>query len=730
MIASLRSLLSLQPAPSFTAYVDKSLSLLKKLSTHGSLMEGAVLHGHLIKMGLSSERYVTIKLLILYLKHRRLRESEHIREAFDGFDLVVHNCFINANMEWGDLNEARRLFDEMPERNEITWSTMISGLMRWGKVRESLWYFGKNPFPSVVSWTAGITGLVQNGLNFEALDLFRKLLRSCVKPNSMTFTSVFKACIEMGNFRLGMSVSGLAVKAGFQHSVSISNSLITLFLRMGKPSLAKDVFDRMKERDTVTWTAILDMYIDAGDLVGARSIFENMLTRNEVSWSVMISRYIQNGHHEEALMLFSRMVREGTKPSISCLSSVICALSDLKALHTGTNLHAHILKVGMETYVFIGSALIDLYCKCGNTREGQLVFDSIPSKNVVCWNSMISGYSLNGQMVEAEKMFQNAPARDNITWNGIISGYVEIGQFDEVFECVNEMLLSGEVLSKSTFSSLLCACSSTASLEKGRNFHAKAVKLAFMGDVYVGTGLTDMYAKCGDVISSRKVFDRMTDQNDFSWTVIIQGLAENGFAEEAIELFEEMETTSSATPNELMLLSVLFACSHSGMVDKGLTIFYSMETVYGIKPSGRHCTCVVDMLSRSGRLSEAEAFIDSMHVTPESNAWAALLSACTKLGNEKLAEKTAKKLLVLTERNSAAGHVLLSNMYASLGKWAEVLKMRKVMKEKGLKKTGGCSWVEVKSIVYSFYSEDGSNSQLPEISQVLELLRTEMLIVE
>lgn len=325
-------------------------------------------------------------------------------------------------------------------------------------------------------------------------------------------------------------------------------------------------------------------------------------------------------------------------------------------------------------------------------------------------------------------MFQNAPARDNITWNGMIAGYVEISQFDEVFEWVNRMLLSAEVLSKSTFSSILCACSSTASLEKGRNFHAKAIKLGFLGDVYVGTGLTDMYAKCGDMISARKVFDRMTNQNEFSWTVIIQGLAENGFVKESIELFEEMEKTS-ITPNELMLLSVLFACSHSGLVDKGLMIFNSMETRYGVKPTGRHYTCVVDMLSRSGRLSEAEAFIESMHVPPESNACAALLSACTKFGNEILGERTAKKLLVLTEKNSAAGHVLLSNMYASLGKWSEVMNMRKVMREKGIKKSGGCSWVEVKSKVHSFYSEDGSHSQLPEIYEVLELLKTEMVIV-
>ncbi|OWM70641.1 pentatricopeptide repeat-containing protein At1g31430-like isoform X2 [Punica granatum] len=694
MAVSLRSLLSLNPPASLTAYVDKSLSLLRTLSTEGSLTEGTVLHGHLIKKGLSSERFIAVKLLILYLNHRRSREADQIRKGFDGFDLVVQNCLINANFKWGELDEARCLFDEMPERNEVSWTAMISGLMSWGRVRESIWYFERNPFHNVVSWTAGITGMVQNGLNLEALHLFRGLLQSRVRPNSVTFTSTFRACVETGNFRLGMSVLGLVVKAGFEHSVSVSNSLITLFLRMGEADLAKQVFDLMEERDTVTWTAILDMYVESGDLARARRIFDEMPKRNEVSWSAMIARYVQNGLPEEALRLFSRMIQEGIKPSISCFSSIICALSDLKDLRAGTNFHAHVQKIGVEPYVFISTALIDLYCKCGNTGAARLVFDSIPSKNVVCWNSMISGYSLNGQMEEAEKMLQNAPVRNNVTWNGIIAGYVEIGQFDEVFEVVNRMLLSGEVLSKFTFSSVLCACSSTASLEKGKNFHAKAIKLGFLEDVYVGTGLTDMYAKCGDMMSSRKVFDRIPDQNEFSWTVIIQGLAENGFAKESIELFEEMEKTSSITPNELMLLSVLFACSHSGLVDTGLSIFNSMETRYGVKPCARHYTCVVDMLSRSGRLSEAEAFIDSMKVLPEGNAWAALLSACTKFGDEKLAKRTARKLSVIAEKNSAAGHVLLSNMYASLGKWAEVMNVRRLMREKGLKKSGGCSWIE------------------------------------
>ncbi|RVW46588.1 Pentatricopeptide repeat-containing protein [Vitis vinifera] len=426
---------------------------LEKFSNQGLITQGNVLHAHLIKTGFFITKIYAIKLLIL------------------------------AYVQWGNLVQARLLFDEMPERNEVSWSALISGLMKYGRVEESMWYFERNPFQNVVSWTAAISGFVRNGLNFEALKLFFRLLESGVRPNDVTFTSVVRACGELGDFGLGMSILGLVVKAGFEHYLSVSNSLITLSLRMGEIDLARRVFDRMEKRDVVSWTAILDAYS-------------------------------QSGYAEEALKLFSKMVQEGFKPNISCFACTLSALASLRALS------------------------------------------------------------------------------------------------------------AGQTPNKSTFSSVLCACASIASLDKGMNVHV-----------------------------SKQVFERMPEKNEISWTVMIQGLAESGFAVESLILFEEMERTSEVAPNELMLLSVLFACSHCGLVDKGLWYFNSMEKVYGIKPK-------------------------------------ALLSGCKKYKDEKIAERTAKKLWQLAENNSA-GYVLLSNIYASAGRWIDVSNIRKLMREKGLKKSGG-----------------------------------------
>ncbi|XP_008230940.1 PREDICTED: pentatricopeptide repeat-containing protein At2g13600-like [Prunus mume] len=723
-----KTLFAASPSKDFKTYVQKCGSLLKNLTENRLINEGMVLHNRLIKMGLSSERYIAIRLLIMYLDSRKSAQVSEIVKGFDGFDPTVHNCLINANIQWGNLDQARRLFDEMPERDAVSWTALISGLMRYGRVDESMWYFERNPFHNVVSWTAATNGLVQNGLNAEALKLFLKLLDSGVRPNDVTFTSVLRACAGFGEIGLGMSVLGLIVKTGFEHNISVSNSLITLCLKMGEKALARRIFDQMEKKDVVSWTAILDMYVGMGDLREARRIFDEMPERNEVSWSAMIARYSQSGHPEEALKLFLQMSRNGFVPNRSCLAIILSALATLEDLRVGMNIHAHVVKIGYEKDVFISSSLVDLYCKCGKTKEGRLAFDSMLEKSVVSWNSMVGGYCLNGQMEEAKVLFDSIPAPNNVSWNTMVGGYLENKEFDKVFEVFNEMLLCGETPNTSTFSSVLSGCGSIASLEKGKNLHGKAIKHGTQYDVFVGTALVDMYAKSGDIESSKKVFDRMPEKNEVSWTVMIQGLAENGFAEESLLLFEEMNRTSIVAPNELMLLSVLFACSHTGLVDDGLQYFNSMEAVYGTKPKGKHYTCVVDILSRSGRLVEAEELLKSMPFEPETNAWSALLSGCTKHKNEDIAERTAKKLWELVIKNSAE-YVMLSNIYASAGRWVDVLNIRRLMKDRGLKKSGGCSWVEVKNEVHCFYSEDTSHCQLAEIYDLLELVRFEMLAI-
>ncbi|KAI3665971.1 hypothetical protein L6452_44607 [Arctium lappa] len=715
------------PVKSFVGFIEASVSILKFCTKQRLISEGGVLHAHFYKLGIASNRHVSVKLLIMYLDFRKSAEVDQLLKDYDGFDMIVHNCLISANVNWGNVDEARKVFDEMPERNEVSWTALISGYLKCGKVDESMWLFRRNPFQNVISWTAAICGLLSNGMHSKSMELFLEMLRSGVTPNVVTFVSIVRACAEMGDFELGIAVFGLAVKVGFADDVSVCNSLITFGLRLRRMEMAAEVFEGMGRRDVISWTAILGMYDEMGDLREARKVFDEMPERNEVSWSAMISRYSQQGYAEEAFELFRQMLENGINPNSSCLSSTINGLANIKALKPGKNVHAHVVKIGMANNVFVSSSLIDLYGSCGKTTDGRLVFDTVHDKNVVLWNTMISAYSLDGQLEEAKKLFDQIPVKSIGSWNSMVSGYSRNEQHDKVFEVFNDMILSGQNPDISTFSTVLCACANLASLAKGKDLHGKTFKLGFQHDVFVGTALVDMYAKSGDIENAKKVFNKMPEKNEVSWTAMIQGLAENGFAKQSLELFEVMESTTLIKPNELILLAILFACSHCGLVDKGLDYFNSMEVSYNVKPNERHYTCVVDLLSRSGRVCEAEALMMSMPCEPEVNAWAALLSGCKTYGEEEVAERTAGKIREVAEKKSG-GYVLLSNVYAAAGKWPEVVKTRKLMKERGLKKSGGCSWIEVKNELNLFYSQDGSHMESNEIYGVLELLNSNMVI--
>nr|XP_043639648.1 pentatricopeptide repeat-containing protein At2g13600-like [Erigeron canadensis] len=707
--------------------IDSGVSILKHCTKQRLITQGQIHHAHFYKLGISSHKHIYVKLLIMYLDFRRSKEVDQLLKDLNGFDMIVYNCLISANVDWANIDNARKLFDEMPERNEVSWTALISGYLKYGRVDESMVLFRLNPFQNVYSWTAAISGLLSNGMHLRSMGLFLEMLRDGVMPNNVTFVSIVRACAETSDFALGVSVLGLIVKLGFEDDVAVCNSLITFSLRLGETEMARRIFEWMGTRDVISWTAILDMYVEMGDLQEARRVFDLMPEKNEVSWSAMISRYSQKGYSEEAIKLFRQMVENGISPNSSCLSSAINALGNLKALQSGKNIHAHVTKTGRSNDVFVSSSLIDLYGMCGNSKDGRVVFDTVQNKNVVCWNTMICAYSSNGQLEEAKKLFDHIPIRSIGSWNSMVSGYLGNEQYDKVFEIFNDMLLSGQTQDISTFSSVLCACANLTSLEKGKNLHGKTLKLGFQHDVFVGTALVDMYAKSGDIENSKQVFIKMQEKNEVTWTAMIKGLAENGFAKDSLELFQEMEKTTCIKPNELIFLAILFACSHCGLVNKGLHYFNSMETLYKIKPNKRHYTCVVDMLSRAGRVNDAEKLIMSMPCEPEVSAWAALLSGCKTYGEDEIAERTAAKIQKLAEKTSG-GYVLLSNVYASARKWPEVEKTRKLMNEIGLKKNGGCSWIEIRNEFNLFYSQDETHTAFNDIYGVLKLLKSNMLV--
>lgn len=444
-------------------------------------------------------------------RDRLFQESVAKRDSV--FIPFSHNFMISQLVRSGDIEGACKVFDEMPEKSPISWTAMVDGLMKCGRVREAMRLYRTCPFRTVCSSTAIISGFVSNELYKEALVFFCELVASALLPNNVTFTCVIKACTESGRFDFAQSILGLVVKTNFENNVSVCNSLITLFLKMGDFSLAKRVFDEMPERDVISWTAALDVYTRMGLLENARELFEQMPERNEVSWSTMIARYDQSGNPVEALRLFKTMLLNEFMPNLSCLSSVLSSCATLGDFTLGCGVHCHALKSGLHDNVFVGSSVIDMYCKCGKSDYGRQVFDSLSIKSVVCWNCMVAGYCSDQKIKEAEKLFDKMPTRNVASWNAIISGYTQNELFVNALQSFYKMLELGQGPNYMTCSTVVIACASIPSLEMGRSIHAKIIKLPIHIDVFLGSALANMYEKSGDIHSCKKVFARIPLEN-------------------------------------------------------------------------------------------------------------------------------------------------------------------------------------------------------------------------
>ncbi|GMG98280.1 hypothetical protein Nepgr_000120 [Nepenthes gracilis] len=287
----------------------------------------------------------------------------------------------------------------------------------------------------------------------------------------------------------------------------------------------------------------------------------------------------------------------------------------------------------------------------------------------------------------------NGVEPDVISWTSIISGFVQNFRNNEAFVTFKKMINSGYRPSSNTIGSLLPACANVANVRHGREIHGYAVVIGVGDDVYVKSALIDMYGKCGFIFEALTLFEKMSRRNSVTWNSMIFGYANHGFCDEAIELFKRMEKEEEDKLDHLTFTAALTACSHGGMIELGEILFKSMQEKYGIKPRLEHYACMVDLLGRAGKLTEAYDLIKTMPVMPDFFVWGALLGACRQHAHIDLAEVAARHLREL-EPQSAGSNLLLSNLYAGAGSWGNAAKLKKIMNKKKLKKLPGRSWIE------------------------------------
>lgn len=447
-----------------------------------------------------------------------------------------------------------------------------------------------------------------------------------------------------------------------------------------------------------------------------------------VAWTSSIARHCRSGSLPAAVRAFSGMKSAGVRPNHVTLVTLLSACADdsaAAALALGTSLHGYACKLGFHADdVKLGTAVVDLYAKCGRMDVARRVFDRMAVKNSVTFNAMIDGYVRNGDLEMATLMFNSMATRDKVSWTALMGGLVKNGLFEEALDCFREMQMSEVDADYVTLLMVLTACANLGAIGSGLWVHRFALWKDLLVNVRLCNALVDMYSRCGFVDLASQVFDQMRERSAVSWNSIIVGFAINGRARDALERFVMMQE-AGFKPDAVTFTGVLTACSHGGMLTEGLRYYDEMQTVHRIPPRIEHYGCVIDLLSRVGLLDEAVKVVEDMPIEPNEVILGSLLAACRVHGDVKLAERLVGYLFEL-EPGTDSSYVLLSNIYAAAGRWDHAGEVRMAMKKHGVKKRPGFSSIEINGCMSEFVAGDKSQHQSGEIRTLLDQLTVEM----
>lgn len=678
------------------------LSVLKAVASSSALEWGKEVHARAIKAGLLSDTAVGNALVNMYTKCGSIKDAHgvfnemaerdviswttliggygargYVEEAFDLFtqlqkegfkpDRVTYLAILSVCVNSEVLERVKKIQDDINHSQYRTdvhvGNALVTAFARCGSVADAYQVFNKLVKRDSNSCNAMIGAYAGNGHVEKAFEVFKQMQREGLEPNRITFLSILNACASPAVLERGRLLYAQAKKSRFLFDVSVGNAFINMFAKCGCVEDARQVFDQMVKRDVISWTS-------------------------------MIKGYAESGFSEQAFGFFQEMQRAGPEPDKVTFLSILNAVASPQVLKWGEEVHAHITAAGYDTDIRIGTALVNMYAKCGSMNDAQEVFDKMMTRDTFTWNTLIGGYAAGGYSEEALAAFEKMQCEDLLQPNKI------------------------------TYMNILNTCANSGALEWGKKIHAQLLNLGTVSDVGVGNALVYMYAKCGSISDARHVFDQMAHRDVISWTTLIRGYAQYGSGKDALELFKQMKR-EGVQPDELTFVGVLSACSHAGLVDEGRHYFASLSRDYGLEPTIEHYGCMVDLLGRAGHLDEAEDVIKNMPLKAGAPIWGALLGACKIHGNLAMAERAAEQCL-RCQPHDAGVYVLLSHMYAEAGELGSVAKLRKLMDDRRVKKEPGRSWIVIDNQVHSFLADDRAHPQTEQIWAELERLALEM----
>ncbi|MFS7996139.1 putative tetratricopeptide-like helical domain superfamily, DYW domain-containing protein [Helianthus anomalus] len=573
------------------------------------------------------------------------------------------------------------------------------------------------------------------------------------------FAQLLRVCSKNLLLDQGLQVHTTILKMGYVFDMMINNDLIDMYGKCGRCEIARKVFDKMHQRNVVSWTSLMCGYLNLNDA-------------------------------KSSLLLLCKMGRSVVKPNEFTFSTNFKACGFVGVVENGMQIHGWCCKTGFEWFPVVGNSMIDMYSKCGNVDAAAQVFDKMPERSLISWNAMIAGYAvrhtgnkslvlfkemwtqglvpdeftytstlkacagigelsagrqLHGFMIskgfrlsqqtivsgslidlyakcgclfEAQKVFDLVERKSVISWTTLVVGYAQDGNLSKAMESYTALRKSNIPVDGFVLSSVMAVFADFALLQQGKQMHAYMKKVPFGLDISVSNSVMDMYLKCGLTEDARKLFNEMPKRNVISWTVLITGYGKHGLGKEAVNIFEHM-LSENLDPDEVTYLAVLSSCSHSGLVDECKKYFSRLRNDPTIKPNVEHYACMVDLLGRSGRLKEARDLIENMPVKANSGIWQTLLSACKVHGDFEMGREVGE-ILLKKDDVSVVNYVMMSSIYANAGFWNESERVRKSVKAKGLKKVGGQSWVEIDKTIHFFYNGDERHPLTPRIHEKLK----------
>lgn len=683
-----------------------------------------------------------------------------------GFDPSTcrSNFLVGSLVKRGELVEARKMFDQMPNKNTVSTNMIVSGYVKSGDLASARELFDSMVERTSVSWTILIGAYSQRNQFGEAFKFFVDMRRGGFAPDDVTFATLLSGCNDPDTANEVIQVHANIVKFGYDSTLVVCNSLVDSYCKIRRLDLARRVCKEMPEKDSVSFNAL-------------------------------ITGHAKEGLNEEAIRIFIEMQHLGYKPSDFTFAAALCAGIGLGDKLLGQLIHSFVVKTNFVGNVFVGNALLDFYSKCDCVVEARKLFDEMPEVDCVSYNVIITCYAWNGEhkeslklfrelqlirfdrrqfpyatllsiaanMVELEigrqvhtqaivttansevqvgnslvdmyakcgkfesarKIFATLSDKSSVPWTAIISGYVQKGLFEEGLKLFKQMRMVDVSVDQATFASIFKASANLASLSLGKQLHSFVIRSGFMTNVFSGSALLDMYAKCGSLKHAIQTFQEMPERNIVSWNALIAAYAQNGDGQGSLRSFGEM-IHSGYQPDPVSFLTVLSACSHCGLVEEGLHYFKSMTQTYKLMPKREHYASIIDVLCRGGRFDEAKKLMAEMPFEPDEIMWSSVLNSCRIHKNQELAKIAADKLFKMEELRDAAPYVSMSNIYAAAGQWDNVGKVKKAMRDRGVKKVLASSWVEIKNKVHIFTANDKLHPQMKAIRRKIEMLMKQM----